>query len=209
MKIKFYDSHHDKCVDAITRYYIATSVAFLIKVNLSFLPVFLWNIQRVTQHTTKAELIKAAASLRVLICCMCCGTFVAWLLRWAKIEGSSATLILTCTINEDSSGLWKPDRFNSPATQYCFFLQTRMKNKIEKQRDKGVSGRMSTLFLPSIFQKQCDVLYFFFFFYFSSYYTRRTHLAMEDWLNAFFSQQIMVHIFLILSHTNYVLCKIL
>lgn len=72
MKIKFYDSH-DKCVDAITRYYIATSVAFLIKVNLSFLPVFFLNIQRVTQHTTKA-----AASLRVLICCMCYGTFV-WL----------------------------------------------------------------------------------------------------------------------------------
>lgn len=197
MKIKFNDSH-DKCMDAITRYCIATSAAFLIKVNLSFF----WNIQQVTQHTTKAELIKAAASLRVLICCKCYGTFV-WL-----IEGSSATLILTYTINEDSSSLWKHDRFNSPATQYCcFFYKQGFNNKIEKQRDKGVSGRMSTLF----FQKQCGVLYFFILQWKSLHISQEGHTCWlwRTALMLFLPANYGSHLSHFKAYKLFALCKIL
>ncbi len=47
-----------------------------------------------------------------------------------------------------------------------FFLQTRINNKTAKQRDKGVSGRMSKLFLSSIFQsfKNSVIFYTFLFF---------------------------------------------
>ncbi len=125
-----------------------------------------------------------------------------WLLRWAKIEGSSATLILTRTINEDSSSLGKPDRFNSPATQYSFFFT----NKRQRNREtrEWVEGWANYSCLKS-FSLSKTVWYFIHFYSsikLSLYFTRTCLLAMENCLNAFFSQQIMVHICLILRHTN-------